>query len=214
MKKVLLMICLTAMLLALTACGQGTTSERTGGWTIQETAEISPEAQAAFDKAFEGLVGVRYTPLALLGTQLVSGTNYSFLCEALVVYPDAQPYFYAIASVYQNLQGEAEILNVVALNLPDIYESGEIRDVGTGELPLLGGWTVEGDSAVDVDGAVLDLASQVVAGKNHCVLCKGWTLCFVYEDLEGKTEILKTVPIDIAVLSQPSAPAPEESGAN
>jgi hypothetical protein len=60
---------------------------------MTEDAVLTEEAQSAFDKAMEGLVGVNYTPLALLGTQLVSGTNYSFLCEAAVVYPDAQPYY-------------------------------------------------------------------------------------------------------------------------
>ena len=50
----------------------------------------------------------------------------------------------------------------------------------------------------------MHLATKVVSGANHVVLCKGWNLCFVYADTQGKTEILKTVPLDIAALSQPS----------
>ena len=50
---------------------------------------------------------------------------------------------------------------------------------------------------------MLHLASQVVSGTNHCVLCKGWTLKFVYENLEGKTELTQSVALDIAGLSQP-----------
>lgn len=203
MKKLVVLILAVLMLCAVTGCGQQKTAPAAvGSWTIPDSAEITDEARGAFEKAMEGLVGVNYTPVALLGTQLVSGTNYCVLCEAAVVYPDAQPY-YALVYLYKNTQGEAEIRNIVALDLGKIAETGEIENTGEAENLPLGGWTVDRDSAVEVDGAVAHLASQVVSGTNHCVLCKGWTLCFVYEDLQGKTEVTKTVPLDIAATSQP-----------
>ena len=42
--------------------------------------EIPDDVKAAFDKALEGLVGHTYEPIAILGTQVVSGMNYCLLC--------------------------------------------------------------------------------------------------------------------------------------
>ncbi len=203
MKKLFALVLAMLMLLALTACGQKEAPAAVGGWTLTEDASLTKEAQGAFDKAMEGLVGVNYAPLALLGTQLVSGTNYCFLCEATVVYPNAQPY-YAIVTVYQDLQGKAEVKNIVALDLGKIEETGTIEDSQPEGGQLLGGWAVDRDSTLEVPDGVMHLASQVVAGTNHAVLCKGWNLCFVAADTQGKTEIVKTIPLDIAALSQPS----------
>ena len=202
MKRTLVIILALLLLTTLAACGQKDT-ETVGGWAITQSPEISEAAQGAFDKAMETLVGVNYTPLALLGTQVVSGTNYCFLCEATVVAPEAQPY-YAIVSVYEDLQGGAQVLNIVAMDIGKIAETGKIEDSQPEGNQLLGGWTVDRDSSVEVPDSVMHLASQVVAGTNHCVLCKGWKLCFATTDTEGKTEVTKTVDLDIAALSQPS----------
>ena len=205
MKRSFALILALILMFALAACGQKKEEAKTGGWTLTEDAALPEEARGALDKAMDGLVGVNYTPLALLGTQLVSGTNYCILCEAAVVYPDAQPY-YAIVTVYQDLQGKAEVRNIVALDLGKIEESGTIEDSQPQGAQLLGGWTIDRDSYLEVPDGVMHLATKVVAGSSHVVLCKGWNLCFVYADTKGKTEILKTVPLDIAVLSQPSEP--------
>ncbi len=82
-----------------------------GGWVQPESSALTPEAQAAFDKAMEGLVGVSYKPLELLGTQVVAGTNYRILCEATVVYPGAEPYL-AVVTIYQDLDGNASVLGI------------------------------------------------------------------------------------------------------
>lgn len=176
--------------------------QNAGGWTLTEDAALTEEAQAAFDKAMDGLVGVNYTPVALLGTQLVSGTNYCILCEAAVVYPDAPPY-YAVVTVYLDLQGKAEVKNIVALDLGEIEETGTIEDSQPKSGQLLGAWSPDRESYLELPDGVMHLASKIVAGTNHVVLCKGWNLCFVSADLQGKTEIVKTVPLDIAALSQP-----------
>jgi hypothetical protein len=75
-----------------------------GGWTAYSTS-ISAEAMAAFKEALKGHVGVNYTPLAV-ASQLVSGMNYRFLCDAQVVYPDA-PHYAALVQVYKPLNGPA-----------------------------------------------------------------------------------------------------------
>lgn len=199
MKRFIAIALLLVLLPALAACGKQE-APVVGGWTAAEDAKLTDEAQAAFDKAMEGFVGVSYTPVALIGTQLVSGMNYCLLCEARVVYPDAQPY-YALVYIYQDLQGKASITDVVKLALGDIAESGEIRDAESAQEALAGGWTVDRESSVELEGALLHLASQVVAGRNHCVLCEGGELVFVFEDLEGGTEVTGRVTIDPGALS-------------
>ena len=205
MKKLFALMFAMLMVLALCACGQSKApaAEKApavvGGWTISEDAALTDEARAAFEKAMEGFTGVGYEPVALIGTQVVSGTNYCILCEARVIVPDAAPY-YALVYVYADLKGGAEILNIAALDLGDIAETGEIKAADPASGNLLGGWKLDRESTVEVDGALLHLASQLVNGTNHCVLCQGGKLVFVYESLDGKTELKSEVPLDPGAL--------------
>lgn len=205
MKKLFALMLTMLMVLALCACGQSKApaAEKepavVGGWTISEDAALTDEARAAFEKAMEGFTGVGYEPVALIGTQVVSGTNYCILCEARVIVPDAAPY-YALVYVYADLKGGAEILNIAALDLGDIAETGEIKAADPTSGNLLGGWKLDRESTVKVDGALLHLASQLVNGTNHCVLCQGGKLVFVFESLDGKTELKSEVPLDLGAL--------------
>ena len=87
-----------------------------GGWTPAEDYTVTEERQALFDKGLEGLLGVNYVPVAYLGSQVVAGTNHVFLCQAAVVYPDAQPY-YVLLYLYEDLQGQVTILNIADLDI-------------------------------------------------------------------------------------------------
>lgn len=200
MKKMMALILALVMVFALAACGRQK-APAVGGWTPVEDAKMTDDAQSAFDKAMEGLIGVNYVPVALIGTQLVSGTNFCILCEAAVVSPDAKPY-YALVYIYRDLQGKAEVTNIVKLDIGDIAESGEIKAAGEADEALVGGWVVDRESSVEVKGALIHLASQVVSGKNHCVLCEGNELVFVYENLEGKTEVTQRVVIDLGAFNK------------
>ncbi len=51
---------------------------------------INVDAQKIFDSAFDGFVGQRVVPFALLGTQVVRGIDYIFACECTPVIPDAE----------------------------------------------------------------------------------------------------------------------------
>lgn len=207
MKKIVSIILFLSLILVLCACGKQAEKDGVaGGWTLSADGAVPEQAQSAFDKAMEGLVGVNYTPVALLGTQLVSGTNYSLLCEATVVYPDAKP-SYAVVTVYENLQGVAEIRNIAGLDLGQIAETGAVEAAEISGGTALGGWTVDRESSFATEDTVLHLASQLVSGTNHCLLCRGegWSLRYVYESLDGSTEVKRTVPLDPAALSQPAA---------
>ena len=85
--------------------------EMTGGWQEAQSPAMTDEAKAAFEKATEGLLCVDYVPVALLSTQVVAGTNYRILCEAMEVYPGAETH-YAVMTVYEGLDGSANILSV------------------------------------------------------------------------------------------------------
>lgn len=79
-----------------------------GGWNAPDSPVLTSEATAALEKSTEKLVGAEYTPIALLGTQVVAGTNYSILCEITASSPEAEPN-YAVVIVYEDLEGGAEI---------------------------------------------------------------------------------------------------------
>ena len=82
-----------------------------GSWMPSESPEITEELQALFDKGLDDLVGVGYMPVAYLGSQVVAGTNHCFLAQATLVYPGAEP-TYVLIYLYENLQGEVEIMNI------------------------------------------------------------------------------------------------------
>ena len=86
----------------------------TGGWTQPDTPEITEKAGTAFEKAMEGFTGVNYVPVALLSTQLVAGMNYRYICESTAVLPGAEM-TYALVTVYQDLEGNAEITEIIRL---------------------------------------------------------------------------------------------------
>ena len=122
MKKVL--VVLVAVLLCVSsALAEGTEGENkmmVGGWEMvkAEAQPLTEDAQAAFDKAMEGLVGASYTPVALLATQLVSGTNYCILCQVTPVVPNPVP-AWALVYIYADLQGNAKIMNVYELYIAE-----------------------------------------------------------------------------------------------
>ena len=90
-----------------------------GGWTVNEEdtgMAANPDAQAALEKALEGMVGASYEPVACLGTQVVAGTNYCILCRITPVVPKPTSHF-ALVYVYRALDGTAKILDVQDLAL-------------------------------------------------------------------------------------------------
>ena len=78
-----------------------------GNWTA-----LTDTVRKVFDKAFDGLEGVSYTPYALLASRTTaSGRQYRILCKATVVYPGAEMH-YAVVDVYESLEGNANIIGV------------------------------------------------------------------------------------------------------
>ena len=122
MKTMLAMLLSCSLLFALFACSAFAEAPLLGGWNSPESPEITPELQEIFDQATEDLLGVNYTPVALIGTQVVAGMNYCFLCEAKTVVPNAVPY-YANVTVYKDLNGKATVTDIEEL---ETHSSSEI----------------------------------------------------------------------------------------
>ena len=97
MKRLFLIILAVAMVLTLSGCKKEEKEENEtpavlGGWTEVEDGRMNQERVELFYKALGELEGVDYVPLKLLETQVVSGTNYRFLCNATTVSTDAETY--------------------------------------------------------------------------------------------------------------------------
>lgn len=59
-----------------------------GSIKIDPQVEIPDDANAAWDEAFGAWVGTKLEPIALLGTQVVKGTNFIFAATVTPVAPD------------------------------------------------------------------------------------------------------------------------------
>ena len=111
MKKFAVLLALCLMMVGVAAA-----EEKVGGWTPAADPSITDEVMAVFEKGTEGLTGVDYVPVAYLGSQVVAGTNHCFLCQATVVYPDAEP-GYALMYLYEDLQGNVSVMNIADLDI-------------------------------------------------------------------------------------------------
>ena len=93
--------------------------EAVGAWEIREATSgvaMTAEAAQAFSKAAENYDGVEINPLALLGTQVVSGTNYLILGTGHAVVQNPVTSLY-VATVYEDLQGNCEFTDVSQFDL-------------------------------------------------------------------------------------------------
>ena len=81
-----------------------------GGWSAAEDPAITEEISNLFFRALDAWQTgtVTYTPVALLGTQLVAGMNYAVLCKAGETNRGTK---WVILYVYQDLQGNATVVS-------------------------------------------------------------------------------------------------------
>ena len=112
MKKIVSVLLVLALALAVSAAALA--EMMVGGWEVAEHQPVlmmDEEMQAVFDKATGDMDGAVYVPVALLGTQVVAGINYCFLCQITPVVPDPKP-VWALVYIYADLEGNAEITNI------------------------------------------------------------------------------------------------------
>jgi len=201
------------MALALAACGNAktevtaesgvTAAPAAGAYEKAESPAVPEDVKAALDDALENFVGADYVPVAYIGSQLVSGTNYKLLCEQTLVTAQTEKNM-AIVTVYKPLEGSAKILSVQAcLNKEE--ESGELGGWEKAENPEL---TDEAKAALEkAEGgseytALALVAQQLVSGTNYCLFCENaageYVLVYVYAALSGESEITSVAGFEAA----------------
>lgn len=68
-----------------------------------------PQKAASALTALEGIVGASYKPILLLGTQIVKGVNYIFLCEQTLITKEPERHIVTLA--VNEFNGEYELVN-------------------------------------------------------------------------------------------------------
>ena len=208
----------------------GNGSEITGGWTLNndiKSMSISKNAMSVFNKAIEDYTGMTFEPIALLGTQVVSGTNYMFLCKGTTVTEKPETSL-KVVIVYNDLKDKTKITSVSDFD----YTKYVNKDIENDSEELSGGWQVKSPSEKGIldddvqtifDKAtstltgmsykpIAVLGTQIVSGTNYAVLCYGSAsyenmpeaiyLLSLYKDLEGNQEITSIAYVDISIFNQ------------
>ena len=89
-----------------------------GGWSMAEDITVTDEVRALVEEAAGQLLGATYEPVALLGTQVVAGTNYCVLCRKSAVVQNPQ-YEYVLMYIWKDLDGKASLLGFDDIELGD-----------------------------------------------------------------------------------------------
>lgn len=225
-------ICVVAIILCIVLPGrnggteEGDSNETVGGWTLNSDIEpltIPEKAEAAFERATKEYVGMSFKPIALLGSQVVSGMNYMFICEGTTVTQNPEASLKMVV-VYNDLNDNSSITSVKDFD----YTKYTNVDIKGESKTLAGGWQVDsfGEEGVldekvqaSFDKATADLTdisykpiavlgTQVVAGTNYAVLCYGSSndedalesvyVVTLYENLNGGSEISSQAYVDLA----------------
>ena len=172
----------------------------------------NPDAMNAFEAAFpNGYNYTHYEPIALLGTQVVSGTNYLYLCKS--TWTDYQENVsFVLLQIYQDLSGKSEVMGSAILfpteesredgedyidntgsylpeNIPAIqnaFEEAVPDDENAYYIPLayIGKHTQEGKPEEDVIFAAKD-----PRGTDAKI---SYDLFYITKDKDGKAKLVKT----------------------
>ena len=213
-RRIFLSVLVIFVCLLTVGCGKEKkeNNKESGSWenASKITAVLSNEAKEVFNK-----LDTKLKPIALLGKQVVAGTNYMYLCK------DEDGY--KVVVVYKELSGKVSITSTTKFNLTK-YVS---KDIDYVEQPATGGWNTEmiKDNKLDTKTQkvfesatetlagstyypVAVLGTQVVAGTNYAVLAYGEMsvadentgvyVLTLYEDLEGNSELTSIAYIDLA----------------
>ena len=172
----------------------------------------NPDAMSAFEAAFRnGYNYTHYEPIALLGTQVVSGTNYLYLCKS--TWTDYQENVsFVLLQIYQDLSGKSEVMGSAILfpteesreegedyidntgsylpeNIPAIqnaFKEAVPNDENASYIPLayIGKHTQEGKPEEDVIFAAKD-----PRGTDAKI---SYELFYIAKDKDGKAKLVKT----------------------
>jgi len=176
----------------------------------------NPDAMNAFEEAFpNGYNYTHYEPIALLGTQVVSGTNYLYLCKS--TWTDYQENVsFVLLQIYQDLSGKSQVVGSAILfpteesreegedyidntgsflpeNIPAIqnaFEEAVPDDENVSYIPLayIGKHSQEGKSEEDVI-----FTAKKSKGKDAKT---SYVLLYIAKDKNGKAKLVKTEDVE------------------
>ena len=98
--------------------------ELAGGWTKPESPALTDEIKTCFAEAFPDGSDTFYEPEALLGTQVVSGTNYKILYRKISITSADAVDTYGIGTIYVDLQNNVEVLDAGETGIPTHLDEG------------------------------------------------------------------------------------------
>ena len=103
----------------------------------------NPDAMNAFEATFpNGYNYTHYEPIALLGTQVVSGKNYLYLCKS--TWTDYQENVsFVLLQIYQDLSGKSEVMGSAIL-----FPTEESREEGEDYIDNTGSYLPENIPAI------------------------------------------------------------------
>ena len=79
---------------------------------------MTDELKKYFDEAISKIDGYSHTPVLLLGTQVVAGTNHAILCKSTPSVAELNgATTYVLVYVYEDLQGNCEITETTDIEL-------------------------------------------------------------------------------------------------
>ena len=230
MKKIVIGLMLIVTCFLISGCGKKETvvEERNlvGGWDIDvpiKQLALPDKAQEVFDSATSNYTKMKLTPISLLGTQVVSGTNYMYLCKG----EKDSSTKWVIVTIYIDTSNNTEITNVKYFNLNDYVNiNSELKTTQT-----LGGWSVYKNTEAKLDEEVQDiftkavkdnekisykpialLGEQIGAGVNYAILALGENkeeekiysinLLTINNKLDGTATLISSAYIPLAKYSK------------
>lgn len=117
--------------------------------SVMTGASVPNDVQEAFDKAMETYSDGKYADMAYLGSQVVAGVNYAFLCTGEYDGTTDSSDKLSVVIVYQDLDGNCSVSSVQDFDLDKLYETAD--DTSPAAEQLAGGWTVNEDMAIDAE---------------------------------------------------------------
>ena len=228
MKKWLsLLLSLSLTVTGFASCSEEEKPKAAGGFTLNTETVPGPipeRAKAAFDYAVADMEAAEYDVIAYLGSQVVSGMNYSFLCYGTNFSSPKPPCQYDIVKVYAGFDGTAKVTEIKHLDLLNYTSRETASEPKLLEKNLPGGWTLNPDFGTVLPEAaqtalenavsgmtgvgyrpVACLGTQVVAGTNYAILAamtsvtaeprEGLVVLTVYAGLDGTAQILSVAAV-------------------
>lgn len=226
MRKIVIGIILIIVCFLISGCGKNETviEERNivGGWDIDipiNQIDLPDHAQEVFEKATSNYKEMKLTPVSLIGTQIVSGTNYMYLCKG----EKDSSTKWVFVTIYNDASNNVEIKNVKYFNLNDYVNVNSESNYQQ----TLGGWSVNNNIETKLDDEIQEvfdkavkdnekmtykpialLGEQVVAGTNYAVLAVGENkentsihsinLLTIYNELDGTSTLVSSSYVPLA----------------